>query len=277
MTTLTVDTDGTSGTYSSLATAAAALPATVTDDYTISCDATTGAADVLATTLTFANDTTADHRLYIIGTAKYKVQVADTVNVTVALGSAAYANYTFTLAFEKTSASASSQLCLYLNTMRYGELRVLGCSFLGPSTTYYDNLLQVRRTDAYTCTAVVANCTFRGRSTSTNTASVPLRITYDLTVSVYNNTFISRKPWQCPATQDNIVMLNNVVKTTVNGDAVDNLSNYNCFSGDFDSGGANDQRNQTFTFADETNFNYDLSESDTGARGHPIDVGRWRV
>jgi hypothetical protein len=45
VTTLTVDTDGTSGDYSSLSAAVAAVPSTLDDDYVIECAASTGVAD----------------------------------------------------------------------------------------------------------------------------------------------------------------------------------------------------------------------------------------
>lgn len=267
-----VDTDGVSQTYASLAAALAALSGNFTEDCSIDCYASTGVADTTAPG-TLAFNTTSGFRLTITGHAGYSFKPAGSAKWTLAPSSNTYyGNITIRgVAFEKTGMTANYQSILQVSTYRYGQIRLLGNTFLGQDvgSTYRDRLIDINIDPAYSATIVIANNVIIGRSTSASTANTLIYSTLLGNAYIYANTL---KGYCTNNANANTVWKDNVIKTTYTSAAVNAESDYNMFSGAFTFGGAHDQQGRTFSFVDESNFDFHLSPSDTGAKNAGISL-----
>ena len=274
MATFTVDTDGTSGTYSTLSAAVAALPNPFTSNNTITLAASTGVADTTAVTLDI--NTTTNYRLYINGSANYLLSLADTARLYVGpTNASSYQNITLKsirLARSSMAANYGPLFDCYNTVFRQGTIIVDGCDFLGFNTgnTYRDRMISIGGNASFTTKVVFVNNTFTSRSTVASTANTVFYAASNAPVYFYNNTVKAYKFLYTAASA--FLATNNIFKTTVASDAISTSSNYNAFAGNFDGGGANDTKNQTFTFTNEASFDYTLASNDTGAINKGTDL-----
>lgn len=268
-----VDTDGVSQTYASLADALAALPTTFTEDYHIYCVASTGVADTKTIGAATYN-TTASYRLYIHGSSSYRLEFsnADRWYIYHAT-STSYLNITVTgVRFIKAAMSANYQQIIFVSGLRNGQLRLIGNTFIGANVdgTYRDRMIDLDCNPTYSYSVVMVNNIIIGRSTSASTANSVVYNTQATRLYAYYNTLKGHKA--SGAANANAIWKNNIIKTTVASDSVSTSSNYNMHSGAFTMGGANDQQGRTFSFVDESNFDFHLSPSDTGAKNAGISL-----
>lgn len=264
---LYVDTDGVSQSYASLAAALASLPATFTEDNYIYCAASTGVADTTAIP-TAAYNTTANYRLYVVGSSGYKLSFSNADRWTLTNSDITnYMNITVTgVNFEKSAQSASYQQILFISALRNGSMRFVGCSFLGANvgTTWRDRIIELDCNPTYDFRVIFANNTFVGRSTSASIANCIVWNLQQTKACFYFNTV---KGYKASGTANaNAVWKDNIIKTTVTSDSVATTSDYNMHSGAFTMGGTNDEQGRTFVFVDEAGFDFHLDSSDTGAQ-----------
>jgi len=272
MTYITVDTDGVSGDYASQSAAVAALPATFTDDITITCSASTDVDDTAQ--VIFTQNTTASYRLYIIGSTNYRhVSNNQTDWFRFTLGSSTnYCNITVDgINFIKTSINANYQSCISTAGFRYGLLIFKNCYILTPASTYRDRAIYITGTVGSGGVIVLANNVIISRGTAIHTGNAPIYCAIDHDVYAYNNTIKAYRGWT-GVTTANLRLKNNIIKSTAAGTAVHADSDYNTFSGAFSTGGAHDRQSQTFTFTDEDNLDFHLDSDDTGAQDDGVDL-----
>ena len=272
MITITVDTDGTSGDYSTLSAALASLSVPLTEDVTINCSASTDAKDTTA--VTCDQDTTEDYRLYIIGDGDYILSLSDADSCIVDYDDSGecHNNVTFdNVRFEKASMSANYQSVLQINSPRDGQIIVKNCTFIGvDSNTYRDRMIIINANSSYNATAVFVNNLIIGLNTNTNGASACIYHQSTRPVYMYNNTIVGR---QCNfGSQANALYINNIINTSVSNYTVSTSSDYNMFSGAFDFGGDNDEQEVTFDFENTATFDYHLTADDTGAKDKGTDL-----
>jgi len=157
MATLTVDTDGESGTYATLADAIAALPNPFTENMTITCAASTGVADTAEPSINI--DTTTDYRLTIIGSSSYILETSGADHLEIVYTSGDYQNVTLkNLNITKAagSATANYQYLVGLGTaagLRLGRVIIDSCNFVGDTSigsTYRDRFLYLNLNTSYT-------------------------------------------------------------------------------------------------------------------------------
>ena len=92
---------------------------------------------------------------------------------------------------------------------------------------------------------------------------------------IYNNTISDCYSYGISTYGSVIVAKNNLVQncgTACFSGAFNSSSDYNASDDSSSTGGANDRTNQTFTFVDETNDNFHLAASDTGAKDAGVDL-----
>lgn len=284
MTTITVDTDGTSGDYSSLAAAVAALPDPLTDDYTIECSASTGTADTLSAQLTIDVDTESTYRLTITrADSNYELETPGSHEVYITGGFDIVSNITFEgLVIKNTSRAANYDPCLMIGGARDGQIILDSCWIEDAVSGHRDRTVDISldHTSYPDASVVVVNCVLWSRSTN-GTASAPFEFYDNPEAIFYNNTIISES---CNAifspsagVLTNTVWVNNlfdVGSTDLiynDNDTLGSGSDYNASTTD-DLTGGNDRTSQTFTFVDAANGDFHLASGDSGARGHGTDL-----
>ena len=267
----TVDTDGVSGSYSSLTAALGALPDPFTEDNTITLDASTAVKDTTNASGIII-DTTTNYRLYIIGSDDYIYSPANGDFLGFDHSFANFYHITIDgVNFEKPSQTASWQRCLDFLNMRDGDIIVKNSQFIGDSgITNVERLVNLEAHTAGNVTYSFINNVFKIQGSSTHSTTACVSHTVDRPVYMYNNTFSGYRANNTNAV--NALYINNIINTTVAGFTVSTSSDYNMFSGAFDFGGTNDEQSQTFTFVDAGNDDYHLQSSDTGARGKGTDL-----
>lgn len=282
MTTYTVDTDGTSGTYSSLSAAHAALPNPLTDNYTIELAASTSVDDTTAIQITL--NTTASYRLTIIQVdSLYRLRVSGAPAIDIRGGSGVVNNYTIQdVVMSRHTQTANYNQTFLLVNPRAGTIIVDGCTIKGEATTLRANVVELNH-DSSTypdVTTTLQNNLIICLSTSTNALSRVME--FDVVspnVTLYNNTIVGNSTgtpiiYYAGSTtdDDNVNFTNNLIYLCAdsNGSLNPGTADYNAFDGAFDFGGSNDRSSQTFTFEDASTEDYHLASTDAGAIGYGV-------
>jgi len=267
-----VDTDGVSGSYSSLNAALAALPATFTADNTITLAASTSVKDTTSCAATVI-DTTSSYTLTITPSDdNYIYSPADTAELSFIHSFGMTYNITIDgVQFEKPSMSANYQPILSFDAIRDGVIIVKNSSFISQQTgTARERLIETTLNVSYNATLTIVNNYLRTKGTSTSTAVSCINHGSDRPTYVYNNTFVGRRANLTNAS--NALYINNIIDTVAAGGTVSGSSDYNMFSGAFDFSGTNDEQSQSFTFTDLSSDDVHLESGDTGARGKATDL-----
>lgn len=272
---LTVDTDGVSGDYASLALAIASLASTLTDDVTITCYATTSVED--STNTGYSGDTST-FRLYIVqGDANYNLRcdvstgpaflisrVGTTQNVSLNIVVTGYGH------------TANYQNTFSITTVRIGTIYIDGAKITSEANALRDSLINVTPSQAYTPVVYVQNCVLKSGATSSNVASRVISFDGDNEVYVLNNTVVGGAITQVclyglvTTYLDNVTTYNNIfyncAAPSPTGSAM--TSDYNVTDQSWTTGGANDQQDLTFTFVDTVDYRPD--GTDVGALNNGV-------
>ena len=294
MTTLTVDTDGVSGTYSSLSAAIAALPATFDDDFTIECSASTGVADTTGVTLPatgsyelIVKPASGQEHNGVWNTSIYRLETADERALGMVSVQATGTHIIDGLQIRRTTTTAhSSPVVLTTISMRTGSYTLRGCIVRGPANaSYRARTIQVGGDGRFTPKHVFVNNIIydnEGASSATNSVFYTAAAQGTGDVFLYSNTIIGGEflGYQLYREVDQQAwkFVNNIITTGALGnntaDCIDAVvgANYNAFSEAIDFGGANDRQSQTFSFTDSDADDYSLTSDDTGALNHGTDL-----
>jgi hypothetical protein len=285
--TITVDTDGVSGAHPSLSVAVNSL-GTLTDDTIIECAASTGVADTTAVTVDI--DTTVNYRLTIRPAAgerhsgiwdagKYRLEIGGSDYLTIEPDGSGYSNVTVDgLQMRKTSQASNYQPLVFLNNPNRGSIEFTGNIIrgaTGSSSRARLFWLDFDNSSATDPTLVMANnLIYDMQTTSHSVSSIIGWLGDDVDAYVYNNTFVGCSRFMyATAGLTRFVLKNNIVTTLI---ALPDTYTYstNCRNNAStlaeDFGGTSERQSQTFTFAGASD--YHLSESDTGAQGHGVDL-----
>lgn len=286
MTNYTVDTDGTSGDYSSLDAAITALGSTgFSDDVTISCEASTSVADTSAVDMSDIN-TTASYRLNIIsGDDNYSLSVnlaSEAVSSAVVCSDiSTYKNITIAIPLNTSGMDANYEGSLYF-IHAYGDIIFDGIKIVEASNVYRGRSIHVGCDSAtYGGSYAIKNCCVVCGSSSTDSRSTPLSLANTPDLLVVNNTWVGDATGLPASYRDtsgtgdsSATFTNNLY---YNCDAANggppNESSYNLTNRSWDWGGTGDDQGVTFTFDDAGSDDYHLDSTDTGAIDEGIGPG----
>lgn len=279
----TVDTDGTSGDYSSLSACVNAIEAagTMTENHTVTCYASTSVND--STPVVFDGLNTGGYRLTITsGDSNYKLR-CDTSTappLEVDLGFGDEGNITLeALNIVAYGHDGNYQNALTLGSSRSGEVRVIGCTIESESHSNREEVVYFGfDSDTYGSSIVFVNNLVISRSSSTSSVSRVFELNFTPDVYIYNNTIIGDSTgtpaiyYSGSTEDDNSVWYNNLISDC--SAPYDGLSpgtaDYNVTDGAWDLGGTNDLQSRTFTFVG--GGDYHLDSSDTGAMDNGTDL-----
>jgi hypothetical protein len=283
MTDYTVDTDGTSGDYSSLNAAIADLPDPFTDDITITCYATTSVDDSTAVDLSGLN-TSASYRLYIeAGDSNYKLRASTGGGylLDISGGFDTYTNLTIDGLHVAASAKTANYQSLVDISHRDGRSIIKNCIIETEAHTDREEVIRIKLSSSnYGGECVIVNNFIISDTSDTHPASRIFNFYNTNDVYIYNNTFVGADEAQAiyyagDSTYDDGTVWYNNLLYNINA-PYNSLSpgtaDYNATDGAWDLGGANDLQSQSFTFVDASNGDYHLDSSDTGAIDNGTDL-----